>query len=211
LRLPDIDYLRLQIARLSPFDVDAARYLDEHAKRRFHPSKGGIPNLVRPMQRVEVDDWETHLHVLAVECELWESLSPELQAVAEKTRCTLSAAICCVTRVLPAVVLSLGPHSVNIATLLRMCMTDKTPLAQSIGCVTPYEFRGTPYELAGDEGSAIMNARTHGICKEAGVEYQCPQIDPRRRDTGSRHGQSRRSRRSVQGTAKLRRRRLRAR
>jgi putative transposase len=177
LRLPDIDYLRLQIARLSPFDVDAARNLDEHAKRRFHPSQGGIPNLVRPMQRVEVDDWETHLHVLAVECELWESLSPELQAAAEKTRCNLSVAICCVTRVLPAVVLSLGPHSVNIATLLRMCMTDKTPLAQSIGCETPYEFRGNPYELAGDEGSAIMNARTHGICKEAGVEYQCPQIE----------------------------------
>ena len=177
MRLPDIDYLRTLIARLSPFDVDAARHLDEHAKRRFHPSRGGIPGLFRPMQRVEVDDWETHLHVLAVEAELWDFISPELQAEAEKTRCTLSAAICCVTRVLPAVVLSLGPHSVNTATLLRMCMMDKTPLALSIGCETPYEYCGRPYELAGDEGSAILNARTHGICEAAGVEYLCPQIE----------------------------------
>jgi transposase InsO family protein len=177
LRLPNIDYLRYHIARLSPFDVDAARNLDEHAKRRFHPSRGGIPNLVRPMQRVEVDDWETHLHVITTECELWEFVSPELQTIAEKTRCNLSVAICCVTRVLPAVVLSLGPHSVNIATMLRMCMTDKTPLAQSVGCETPYEYRGNPFELAGDEGTAILNAKTHGICEAAGVEYQCPQIE----------------------------------
>jgi putative transposase len=177
LRLPNIDYLSFHIARLSPFDVDAARKLDDHAKRRFHPSQGGIPHLVRPMQRVEVDDWDTHLHVIAADCELWEFVNPELQAAAEKTRCNLSVALCCVTRVLPAVVLSLGPHSVNVATMLRMCMTDKTPLAQSVGCETPYEYRGNPFELAGDEGTAILNARTYGICKAAGVEYQCPQIE----------------------------------
>ncbi|WP_316228445.1 integrase [Bradyrhizobium sp. SZCCHNR1039] len=174
---PDYDYMRLVINKLSPFVVDAARHLDEHATRKFHPSRGGIPDLFRPMQRIEMDDWECHLHSLAIEAELWEHLSPEVQEAAEKTRCVLSAAICCVTRVLPAVVLSLGPHSVNTKTLLRMCMSDKTPLAAYIGCETPYEYRGNPWQAAGDEGSAILNSITNGICQAAGIEYLCPQIE----------------------------------
>lgn len=177
LRLPHKDYLSQQIARLAPFDVAAGRHLDEHAKRRFHPSRGGVPGLFRPMQRVEADDWETHLHTLTIDCDLWEAISPELQREAEKTRATLSAAICCVTRVLPAVVLSLGPHSVNTVSLLRMCMTDKTPLARAIGCETPYEYRGPPWQFVGDEGTAILNARTNGVCQAAGIEYLCPQIE----------------------------------
>lgn len=177
LRLPGRDYLYKQIARLAPFDVAAARHLDEHAKRSFHPSQGGVPDLFRPMQRVEMDDWETHLHVLAADCELWDAISPELQQKVEKTRATLSIAICCVTRVLPAVVLSLGPHSVNTVSMLRMCMTDKTDLARSIGCETPYEYRGNPWQVVGDEGSAILNARTKGICDAGEIEYLCPQIE----------------------------------
>jgi hypothetical protein len=174
---PSCDYLRKVINALPPFDVAAGRHLEEHAKRKFHPSRGGIPGLFRPMQRVEMDDWECHLHSIAIDAELWEHLSPEMQEAAEKTRCVLSAAICCVTRVLPAVVLSLGPHSVNTKTLLRMCMSDKTPLAIAVGCETPWEFRGNPWQAAGDEGSAILNSITDGVCQAAGIEYLCPQIE----------------------------------
>ncbi|ABE62885.1 hypothetical protein Nham_2088 [Nitrobacter hamburgensis X14] len=177
LRLPDKDYFRQQIKMLAPFDVHAARHLEESAKRRFHPSKGGVPDLFRPMQRVEIDDWDVHLHTLVIDAGFWEAISPALQEQAEKTRCVLSAAICCTTRVLPAVVLSFEPSATNTATLLRMCMSDKTPLAQSIGCETPYEYRGNINTLAGDEGSAILNARTRGVCDILGIEYQCPQIE----------------------------------
>jgi putative transposase len=177
LKLPDIDYFNQQINSLGPFEVDAARHLDDHAKRRFHPSKGGVPDLFRPMQRVEVDDWEVHLHTLAIDSGLWAYISPELQVEAEKTRCFLSAAICCVTRVLPAVVLSFEPNSANTEMLLRMCMSDKTALAQSIGCETPYEYRGSMFTLGGDEGSAILNARMQSKCDAIGIEFQSPQIE----------------------------------
>jgi hypothetical protein len=177
LRLPDEDYLAKLIKKLAPFDVQAARHLEESAKRRFLPSKGGVPDLFRPMQRVEIDDWDVHLHTLTIDAGLWEFISPELQERAERTRCNLSVAICCATRVLPGVVLSLQPSSTSTATLLRMCMSDKTPLAQSVGCETPYEYRGNLFTLAGDEGSAILNARTKGICDVLGIEYLCPQIE----------------------------------
>jgi putative transposase len=56
-------------------------------------------------------------------------------------------------------------------------MSDKTPLAIAVGCETPYEFRGNPWQAAGDEGSAILNSITDGICQAAGIEYLCPQIE----------------------------------
>lgn len=174
---PDYDFMCKAIRRLAPFDVAAGRHLDEHAKRKFHPSRGGIPGIFRPMQRIEMDDWECHLHNLAIELDLWDCLSPDVQEAAEKTRTTLSAAICCATRVLPAVVLSLGPHSINTKTLLRMCMSDKTSLALAVGCETPYEYRGNPWQAAGDEGSAILNSITNGVCQAGGIEYICPQIE----------------------------------
>lgn len=177
LRLPDDDYFYARINELAPFDVEAGRHTVEEAKRSFHPSKGGIPGLFRPMQRVEIDDWEVHLHTLLIDAQLWDAISPELQAEAERTRCNLSIAIDCVTRVIPAVVLALGPDSTSILTLLRMSMADKTPLAQSLGCETPWEFRGNLYQLAGDEGTAILNARTKGVCDFFDIEYQCPQTE----------------------------------
>ncbi|MFC7699500.1 integrase [Bradyrhizobium sp. GCM10028915] len=174
---PSYDFMCKTVNRLAPFDVAAGRHLDEYAKRKYHPSRGGIPGLFRPMQRIEMDDWECHLHNIAEDLELWEHISPEVQQAAEKTRANLSAAICCVTKVLPAVVLSLGPHSANIKTLLRMCMTDKTPMALAVGCETPYEYRGRMWQAAGDEGSAILNSITNGICEAGGIEYLCPQVE----------------------------------
>lgn len=174
---PDYDFMCKAISRLAPFDVAAGRHLEETATRKYHPSRGGMPNIIRPMQRVEMDDWECHLHNLAEDAELWEYLSPEVQEAARKTRCTLSAAIDCHTRVLPALVLSLGPHSVNTKTLLRMCMTDKTPLARAVGCTTPWEYRGNPWHVAADEGSPYLNAVTKGVCQTAGIEFICAQIE----------------------------------
>lgn len=174
---PDYGFMCKAISRLAPFDVAAGRHLEEHAKRKFHPSRGGMPNIIRAMQRIEMDDWECHLHNLAIECELWEYLSPEIQEAAEKTRCTLTAAIDCFTRVLPALVLSLGPHSVNTKTLLRMCMTDKTPLAQAVGCETPWEFRGNPWNAVGDEGTPYLNSITKALCETAHIEYISPQTE----------------------------------
>lgn len=191
LRIPNYDFMCKAIRRLAPFDVAAGRHLEEHAKRKFHPSRGGIPDLFRPMHRIEMDDWECHLHNLAIEAELWEYLSPEIQEAAEKTRCTLSAAICNVTKVLPAVVLSLGPHSVNTKTVLRMSMSDKTALAAAVGCETPWEYRGNPWKAAADEGSAFLNAVMNSICEAGTIEYICPQIEtPQQRATIERFFQT---------------------
>lgn len=178
LTCPAIDLLRVEIRRLPPFDVIAARKGEEVAQRFFHPSKGGVQGLIRPMQRVEADDWKTHLHTLVMELRpLWDAISPELREAAPKKRCVFSAAICCTTRVIPAMTLALSTGASNTKQLLRMCVSDKTALARSIGCETPWEYRGTMDTFVVDEGSALLNAETEFVCTDLGIAFKSPQIN----------------------------------
>ncbi|KQW23201.1 hypothetical protein ASC80_07885 [Afipia sp. Root123D2] len=178
LTCPAIDLLRVEIRRLPPFDVIAARKGEEVAQRFFHPSKGGVQGLIRPMQRVEADDWTTHLHTLVMELlPLWDAISPELREAAPKTRCVFSAAICCTTRVIPAMTLALRTGASNTKQLLRMSVSDKTALARSIGCETPWEYRATMDTFVVDEGSALLNAETELVCTDLGIAFKSPQID----------------------------------
>jgi hypothetical protein len=178
LRCPDDDFLRSEIRKLPPFDVIAARWTPEKATRFFHPSKGGVPGLDRPMQRVEADDWTCHLHTILLEMRpLWDAISQDLRDRAEKVRCVLSAAICCTTRVIPAVTLALNTGASNTRMLLRMCLSDKTALARAVGCETPWEYRATMGTFVVDEGSALLNFDSQMICTDLGIAFKSPQID----------------------------------
>jgi transposase InsO family protein len=182
LRVPDDDRLRIEIERIPLFDRIAARHGEDYARNRFRPALGGVPDLRRPMQRVEMDDWTTNLHVLLVDTKLWNAVSPELKKVAETTRATLSAAICCTTCCLPAVHLSLGPDGSNTRVLLRMMLTDKTDIARRYGCETPWEYRASPNTVVVDEGTAFVNDDTQFICTDLGIGFKSPQAEmPRQR------------------------------
>lgn len=182
LRVPDDDRLRIEINKLPKYDVAAARYGEEYARNFFRPVVGGVPNLVRPMQRVEADDWTTHLHTLLVDLQLWEPISPELKEKAETKRATLSAAMCCTTRCLPAVTLSLKPEAENTRTLLRMSLSDKTAIARYVGCETPWEYRALMDTFVFDEGSAYLNNITGAICTDLTIGFKSPQAEtPRQR------------------------------
>ncbi len=182
LRVPDDDRLRIEINRIPLFDRVAARHGEDFARNMFRPVLGGVPNLVRPMQRVEMDDWTTNLHVLLVDTKLWGAVSPELKKVAETKRATLSAAICCTTCCLPAVHLSLGPEGSNTRAMLRMMLTDKTDIARRYGCETPWEYRATPNTVVIDEGSAYLNDDAQFICTDLGIGFKSPQAEmPRQR------------------------------
>ena len=182
LRVPNKDLLRIEIGRLPKFDVVAARHGEDVARNMFKPVVGGVPDLKRPMQRIEADDWLTHLHVLATEVKLWEWISPELREKADKVRATLSAAICCTTRCLPAVTLALETGSSNTRMLLRMCLTDKSSVAQFVGCETPWEYRALPNVFVVDEGSPFVNDDSQAICTDLRIAFKSPQAEmPRQR------------------------------
>jgi hypothetical protein len=169
LEVPDDDLLRIEIKRIPLFDRVAARHGEDYARNLFRPVIGGVPDLVRPMQRVEADDWLTHLHVLAIDTKLWEHITPELKEKAGTVRATLSAAICCTTRCLPAVALSLNADSSNTRMLLRMMLTDKSSIARAVGCETPWEYRALLGVFVVDEGTPFVNDDTQALCTDLGI------------------------------------------
>lgn len=73
--------------------------------------------------------------------------------------------------------LALSTGASNTKQLLRMCVSDKTALARSIGCETPWEYRGTMDTFVVDEGSALLNAETEFVCTDLGIAFKSPQIN----------------------------------
>jgi putative transposase len=177
LRVPGIGMLRKHIAGFAKFDVMAAHKGLPEAINYFRAARGGVPDLVRPLQRVEADEWLVHLATLAVDFELWGSLRPELQEKAKKTRVWLAASICCTTRVLPALTIARATGSQSTRMMLRMILTDKTALGLAVGAETPWEYRGTPDVLAVDEGSSNVNDDTEFLCTDLGIGLKVPQAE----------------------------------
>jgi putative transposase len=175
LRVPGIGMLRKHIAGFDKFDVMAAHKGVEQTINYFRAARGGVPDLLRPMQRVEADEWLVHLATLAIDRELWEFLRPELQAKAKKTRVWMAGSICCTTRVIPALTISRRTGSENTRALIRMMLTDKTALAESVGAQTPWEYRGLPDVLVVDEGSSNLNDDTEFLCNDLGIHFKVPQ------------------------------------
>jgi putative transposase len=61
--------------------------------------------------------------------------------------------------------------------LLWMCLSDKTALAQAVGCETPWEYRALMDTFVVDEGSALLNFDTEMTCVDLGIGFKSPQID----------------------------------
>ena len=175
LKVPGANLLGEKIGELSDFDVMAAHKGVPYAINYFRAARGGVLDLVRPMQRVEIDEWEVHLHTLVTDMGFWGSVRPELQAEAEKTRVWVAAAICCTSRVIPALVIAPRTGSQNTLTLIRMMFKDKTPMARAVGAATPWEYRGYPDLIVADGGSSNVNDDVQFVCSDMGIAFKVPQ------------------------------------
>jgi putative transposase len=175
LRVPGKTLLGEKIAEIDKFDVMAAHDGVPYAVNYFRAARGGVPDLVRPLQRVEADEWRTHLNTLVTEMGFWGSVRPELQAEAEKTRVWVAAAQCSTTRVIPALIIAPCTGAQNTLMLLRMMFMDKTALGRAVGAETPWEYRGSPDLLVTDGGSSNVNDDVEFACSDLGITFKVPQ------------------------------------
>jgi putative transposase len=177
LRIPDDDYLRRLISTFSAFDVMAARKSESEAINFFRHCSGGVPGLVRPMQRVEADEKRVDLRTLAMELGLWAPLSPELKEKAKATRVWMAAAICCTTRCITALTISPTANSQSTRMLLRMSLSDKSDMARAVGAVTPWEYRGTIENFCTDGGSSNVNEDVELDCAGLSIGFNVAQAE----------------------------------
>ncbi|MFX7949467.1 hypothetical protein ABTK52_18940, partial [Acinetobacter baumannii] len=77
LEIPDYERFRQEVNNLDPFFVKAGREGIDVAKNYFRAVSSGLVDVVRPLQRVEIDEWTVHLHVLLIRAGIWETLSDD--------------------------------------------------------------------------------------------------------------------------------------
>ncbi|WP_041798235.1 hypothetical protein [Rhodopseudomonas palustris] len=175
LKIPSEKKLRDVIGSFTAIETAAGREGLDEAVNLFRPCSGGVQDLVRPLQRVEVDGWKIHLYMIAVAIGLWDHFPEDLRNAMKPLRMWLTAALCCTTRCYVGLWISKTVDAASTLQALRMIFTDKTALASSFGATTPWEYRGTPELMVFDTGSENYNEDVVAALTDLRIPFLFPQ------------------------------------
>jgi putative transposase len=155
LAIPSDKTFYKRFRKLDAFQLHLGQHGAEAAKRRYLMIGSGL-DVVRPFQRVEIDEWSVSLMTLAVDTGIWERLSPEMREKIARERRSLFVAICAATRCIGAMHLASGPTGEAALATLQMLVSDKKHYADAVGALQPWDMEGTPEEIATDAGAAFL-------------------------------------------------------
>lgn len=184
LKVPSRETTRRAIRALDPFAVITARYGEAAARKKFKPVLNGL-NLTRPLQRVEIDEWEIDLMTLMHSSGLIDLFTEEerLQLGLDKTtkRWTLTVAICCTTRCIVGMVISTAPKARAAVQVLQMVVSNKGQWADLVGALGHWDMYGIPELIVTDCGVAFKSQAFRFACADLGITKElaiagCPEV-----------------------------------
>jgi putative transposase len=177
---------RARVKRIPRFNRDAARHGIEYAIRK----NGGVRrkfDVTRIGERVEIDGCKVSLIHMAVESGLWEKMTAEQKETVPKERYILLRAIDVASKCIVAEVITPTETTKAAAVLLRMMISDKTPLASAMGAKTPWDYACVPHSIATDGGAAFRSDRFRQMLADLGIVFVAPQVgQPNKRATVER-------------------------
>lgn len=175
LRIPGREAVRLFIKRLDKFRVLVARYGEQEAMKKMRAVKSGI-DVLRPFERVEMDEWKIDLLTIMAKSGLLAMFSKEeLEALGldkRTTRWWLVVAIDCRTRCIVGMTLTANPKTSSAVKCLRMVTSYKGQFADQVGALAPWPMMGKPELLAVDNGSAFKSDIFTSTCADLGITKQ---------------------------------------
>lgn len=171
LKVPSEKRLREEIAKIPAYDIMAGQQGPDIARNYYRAVTNGLSDVVRPLQRVEFDEWDTHLHVLAVMTGVWDTWSEAQKKAAEKVRLVLCIAIDVATKCVVGLSIARTACPENAIRCLDMAVSDKQPYADAVGAVTPYDMCGTMETAAADAGSSFANYDFHARTVDLGTKF----------------------------------------
>jgi putative transposase len=152
----------------------AARYGEEHAKRKFAIVHDGVA-VERPGQRVEMDEWLADLSILLTHMDIWKLLSEEEREAVKRSRVWITVAIDCATNCILAMHFShRSPSHRSSLAALEMVVTDKTLISAIVGTGDPWWHALVPEKLYTDAGAAFIHYRF----KAAVAALRCEHVIP---------------------------------
>lgn len=177
---------RARVKRIPRFNRDAARHGIEYAIRKNCGVRRKF-DVTRIGERVEIDGCKVSLIHWAVESGLWAKMTLEQQSEVPKERWILLRAIDVASKCTLAEVITPTETTKAAAVLLRMMLSDKTPLAQAMGAKTPWDYACLPHAIATDGGAAFRSDRFRQMLADLGIVFVAPQVgQPNKRATVER-------------------------
>lgn len=172
LRAPGREAVRQFIKRLDKFRVLVARFGQQQAMNRMRPTNKGL-EVLRPLERVEMDEWKIDLLTLLAKSGLLAMLNQEelegMGLLDRMKRWWLCAAIDCRTNCFVGMSLTANPKTSSSIKCLRMVVSDKGQFADEMGALAPWSMFGTPETLYVDNGSAFKSALFTSVCLDLGI------------------------------------------
>ena len=156
LTIPSASSVKRRLDSADPFYVCAKRFGVSAAARKFAMSSNG-PDVVRPMERVEMDENKLDVMSLLTLTGIWEHLPPDRQKKFETGRRWMYLAIDCATKCVVSMRLADNPNSDDAIRALRQIFEDKTPLAQAAECESTWHHHGGIGTLVTDMGPAFVS------------------------------------------------------
>jgi putative transposase len=173
LACPSRGALERAIAELDPFHVFAGREGEEAARKKFFIVRSG-PDVTRPLERVELDEWNISLQTMLEKADVWSRLSADQKAAVQRKRLWLSTALDTLTRcILAARIIETPSGSAAVATL-EMAVNDKSAYAEAAGCETAWDMIGTPEGIVTDSGSSYISYEFRAAATDLESEVMFP-------------------------------------
>ena len=170
---PSRETLRKEVGLLPAYTKVAARHGVQKAVRTFGMVGQGL-DVLYPLQRVEIDNWEVSLQTFLEGSDLWDLLASENQRQIRATRMMLCVAIDCATRCVLGMRLSeTADARAAMATLEMAVSSEKERYADLGATLSSWHMCGTFYELAADSGSEFL-LEVIGAATDLGARHVKP-------------------------------------
>lgn len=167
LTVPSRNTFERAIKKLDPFELLAAREGEAVARRKFYAVRDRV-DVTRPLQRVEMDEQMIPLQAMLVERGKWDTLPEKLKAGITHHRFWCSKLLDCWSRSVLGFVITTAPSTASALATLRMGLEDKTALAASMGCASPWDMFGLPELIVTDSGANFRSKKFRAAVLDLG-------------------------------------------
>lgn len=169
---PSRETVRRAIRGLDPYHVELRRMGAAAARKKFAPVGKGL-SLSRPLQRVEMDEWNIDIIVKLAEAGLLDWFtSDERMALGldrESFRWTVTGAMCATTRCILALVMTPSAKASAAIQAVKMVLSDKGALSTAVKAHGQWYMHGLPEEVVTDCGPAFRSQEFQTVCADLGV------------------------------------------
>ncbi|MFC0200364.1 Mu transposase C-terminal domain-containing protein [Paracoccus rhizosphaerae] len=169
---PSPETVRRAINSLDPYEVMCRREGTAAARKKFAPVGKGL-QVTRPLQRVEIDEWDIDILALLADAGVLEHLTDEerlaFKLSGKKVRWKLTVAICATTRCILAMIMTPSAKASAAIQAIKMVLSDKGALSTAVRAHSAWHMHGVPDEIVTDCGSAFRSQEFQTVCFDLGI------------------------------------------